>query len=292
VSVISDMAEFARLHVSSGDIDPAYPVLRHMISGLPTEEALSKVLSYVAFYDLSSALRFWSTDEDPGDLPCATERRGLRGGVVERHLSSLEEQRDTRGSWERWLRLGWSAGDNREQRWALTFNNVQQAWGNGRWAAYKTCEILSTVLDWPMAAPDAGHAWSSGPRKGLALVFGPETGNGPGVIRKLDQQTEALRLELAMEGAQLLPVEQLETVLCDFYSMSQGHYYVGHDIDQQLEQLMRPSTPGWAKSAILQARQASFRPAWLGELNGWAGVDKSLSVLYRNTGAIAFREQL
>ena len=288
--IIDDIARFADLHVSSGDIDPAYPVLRILLSDQPTEEKLMKVLSYVAFYDLSSAVTWWGDMAEAEDLPCATERRGLRGGVIVRHLESLKQLRERHGSWESWLKQGWKSTDNPRARWNLTFSNLQQAWQNGRWAAYKTCEILATVLGWPITAPDAGHAWSSGPRKGLAFVYGPQLGNSPWVVELLDRQTEQLRLEIAVHDGPFLPVEQLETVLCDFYSMTQSRYYIGHDIDQQLEQLMRPSTPSWVAAQLLQARQAYFRPAWLGEYNDWSGVDRERCSAYARTGLILTRE--
>lgn len=161
--------------------------------------------------------------------------------------------------------------------------------GNGRWAAYKTGEMLGQVNDWPIEPLDAGHANSSGPRKGLGDIYPdlvPLTGNHPSVIRLLDRRTE--RLADALE----LPVRQVETVLCDWHSVLKGSYYIGHDIDLMLEQTLHPSVAGAERLLIIDTRADVFHERWLGEFNDagdeprWLGVRKELKKLYRDRGEL------
>lgn len=246
---------FASEHVSSQDIDPVYPVLEQYLAGHGPEHQAWTVLCYVAFYNLPAGLQFAKECEYPSELdygfvvrladqlPKGTERRGFRRpGYLHRHLASVRALAAEHGSVEGWLRL--ALENTAEANWRVLQINLRRAWGNGRWAAYKTGEILSTVLDYPVRPTDAGHAWSSGPRQGLALFYGPVQGNGPRAVAKLDAQTEELRGRLKDDGVPLT-VEQLETVLCDFHSHQQGRYYVGHDIDQMWKQVTDAMNNGW-----------------------------------------------
>lgn len=268
---LADLTYFARLHIASGDIDPAYPVLRRLLDPADPQRAW-KILVYVGHYNLASAITAWDFHPEPfpesqpyqGNLlPCGTERRGLRGGLVERHLRSIVSRADGYGSVDAWLQAGWETTTDPHERWRITAANVQDCWNNGRWAAYKTCELLATVLDWPMSAPDAGHAWSSGPRKGLALLYGAMEGNSPVVITALDKQTLRVLDHLAACSI-TTDLAQVETVLCDFHSLAGGSYYVGHDIDQQWEQAILANAAGYLSDDNLLrleiARHASFLP--------------------------------
>ena len=82
-----------------------------------------------------------------------------------------------------------------------------------------------------------------------------------------------LRERLAAMGVPL-SWERLETVLCDFHSMVKGRYYVGHDIDQMLEQAEK--APPAIRDLILAARAATLPERYLGEVQGWSGVSDQL----------------
>lgn len=273
---VDDCAAFAKAHVSSGDIDPAYPVMKAIQQELFRTEAekLWASIVYVAYYNLASAVTIWLEPWRLGEaLPIATERRGFRDHrKLRKHLDDIEWQVECFGSYREWL-TGFG------ERYDRVVGQIGLAWGNGRWACFKLAEILHVVHGWDfMAAPDMALKESSGPREGLELFVPPGY--------DLDIAAGELRGLLALRGARL-EWEQLETVLCDFHAMTEGRYYVGHDIDQQLEQALAAPAP--VRDLILRARAISFAPEYLGEVSGWNGVDKDRRAAYRATGAVLTR---
>lgn len=288
MTAYDDYLDFCFWHVRSGDVDPVYPVLGHLHwSHCPTEEdEVAFTLLYVAYYNLSSALAAWFDGWRPGmalteaqlRYPTGTERRAHRDvRQFAKHIASLNAIAERYSGLIPYLRTAdWQTGQQR----------LTDIYGNGRWAGYKTGEIFSTVHGWRAKPPDAGHAHSSGPRKGLADLF-PETaaliGNDAVTVKRLDALTDMLC------EATNLPVEQVETTLCDWHSTLKGAYYVGHDIDQQQEQYQRSGRDD-VKLTLTEARRAVFDPGWLGEVQGWNGVRKPLNRLYIDTGKIRWWE--
>lgn len=294
------LAAFARLHVSSGDIDPAYPVIGWIERDLELDDdaAIWHTLVYVAYYNLTSAVELWQDwdwllealkahvlsgySDGPLKLSTGTERRGLRGGRnMALHLLDLQRVHGLYGSW------GEALGA-RGMKWAGIMEQVDGIHGNGRWAAYKVAEMLQAVHGWPISAPDMGNDDSSGPVAGLKLVY-PDLDLR--TVAALDAAADALRDRLSYDHDVQLPWSQLETVLCDWHAMCEGRYYVGHDIDQQLEQVMKPNVPGSVRETILRARAATLPHAYLGELepNRWHSVDKQRKVAYAATGQVLSR---
>lgn len=274
---------FAAAHVASGDIDPVYPLLgwTRRALGLNTEEHLAFGVLYVAYYDFASAATTWLEGWRPG-APLTSEQLRYRTGVerrghrdvrqFERHIASVNALIEHHGSLSAWLVA---------PTWRESQARIAQAVGNGRWAGYKLGEILSTVYGLTPPPPDAGHADSSGPRKGLADLFpvaGALSGNHPSVVAKLDELTTRLVDRWGF------PVAQVETILCDWHSTVKGAYYVGHDIDLMLEQAERARP--LAGEMMLEGRRLAFDPQWLGEKAGWPGVRRELKTLYRDTGRV------
>ena len=79
---MQDYLRWHPLQVGTGDIDPAYPVLRMVGDGLGGGDTLGwLVLRHVAFYQLGSALRSMQDAPGPGlpdallKLPTGTERQ-------------------------------------------------------------------------------------------------------------------------------------------------------------------------------------------------------------------------
>ena len=288
----ADFLEFAHWHTVSGDIDPVYPVLARIGPKLTDtdDELLSLILLYVAYYDLGSALWTWDDGWRPGKpltdtqlrRPTGTERRGHRTlARFSDHIAALGMVHKRYGSWEYAL---WPADViSPKSRWNVVQERLRNIRGNGRWAAYKTGEMLQTVAGWEMTPTDAGHDWSTGPRQGLIDLF-PELvghdGHDPQTVRILDGYTRQL---VEATGH---PVEQVETHLCDWHSTLQGHYYLGHDIDLMLAHLGH--SPKHIQELVLGARADSFDAMWLGEVNGWMGVRKELNRLYKDKGTLAW----
>jgi hypothetical protein len=280
-----DLRTFARYHVASGDIDPVYPVLTGIEAELCADEyeAVALTFLYVAFYNLPSAVMAWVEGWRPGKeltweqmkRPTGTERRAHRDpSQFAPHIYALGKM--LRPDYIDLMRkMGWYELQDELARWR----------GNGRWAAYKTGEMLGQVNGWKVEPKDAGHANSSGPRKGLADVYpdlGPLTGNRPSVIHYLDRRTAELAAALE------LPIRQVETVLCDWHSVLKGNYYVGHDIDLMLEQTQHPSVAGAERLLIIDTRSDYFDQRWLGEANDWLGIRRDLKKLYRDRGKLVW----
>ncbi len=294
--------EFSREHLASGDIDPVYPVLKHLVRDDGREAAHSRVFAYLAWYSLASSeaalahgLRGWPWKDLPtaepiwARYPTGTERRALRGGKnIMKHLEALTATVTTHGSWEDWLARGLTG--SQLVSWERMRLVTSEPWGNGRWASYKTCEILWKVLGYPLEATDMGNEFSSGPREGLAIVLGSAPrGNSPDVIRELDRLAEDLRERLEDDLGHPLGIEELETLLCDWKSTVQGNYYVGRDTDEMLEGLEASFVPEEVRARVLEARAATLPHAYLGELNDWSGVDKDRKSVYREHGAVVVR---
>ena len=278
--------DFAHWHVASGDIDPVYPVLKCILQGMDSEDQCAFVLLYVAYYNLPSTVRAWGEGWRPGEQ-LSPEQLRYGTGVERRAHRDVRQFAAHMDSLNRHTREGvvayfYPQADSPWTRWQEVQRSLGSIHGNGRWAGYKAGEIFDTVLGWGCPPPDAGHANSSGPRKGLRDIF-PETakyaGNSPGEIATLDDFTELLVTRWG------IPVAQVETVLCDWHSVTKGNYYVGHDIDLMLEQAKRTAHIP-TLDVILTARAKVFDEQWLGERQGWPGVRRGLKRLYVDTGRI------
>jgi hypothetical protein len=288
-------SEWHRLQVTTDDLDPAYPVLRELSEAWALDrDALCWLIAlHVAYYHLGSALVAFSRTNGearglPGtpealrasgllDLPTATERRGHRTrGPLANHLLAIGETH-REGGWQWYEQSGWD--------WTRLNDQLVTVTGNGRWAAYKTAELVQKVAGAPLVAADAGHRYSSGPRKGLELLFADlPTGQTPDVIAALDRATSELAAELGEPD-----LAQVETSLCDFHSLAKGGYYLGHDIDAMQGQLLDPRVPDPTPPEVWDARATVFSPDLLGEVNGWMGPRRALKPLFRHYGVLDWR---
>lgn len=290
MSIRDDYRRWHHAQVATGDLDPAYPVLRHLAEarGLDREQRVWLAVCHVTQYHLASTLRLFEAFPTPGAIPSApigrkavlglpstTERRAHRDvRKLDKHLAALAATLGPQPSLWAWFEgPGWS--------WETVTDRVTGVWGNGRWAAYKLAELLQKVAGAPITAPDAGHRYSSGPRKGLDRLYeGLPTGQTPEAVRVLDAVTLALA-----EWVGEPDVAQVETSLCDFNSLVKGHYYLGHDIDGMLAQIAHPALGERDRADLLTARRASFDHLLLGEVCGWGGPRTALKRVYRETGA-------
>jgi hypothetical protein len=84
-------------------------------------------------------------------------------------------------------------------------------------------------------------------------------------------------------------VAQVETSLCDFHSLVQGGYYLGHDIDQMQAQLLDRRVPDRTPQEVWTARAELFTSDLLGEHHGRWGVRPPLKKAYRDHGIIDWR---
>jgi hypothetical protein len=294
-----DFVNFCMHQLASQDVDPVYPVLSRLYElyreyhMMDEEGALWHTFLYVGYYSLPSATRAYALAPRPmrltpaqATLPTGTERRGFRGGAITRHLSSLVYLLDRYGTLSNWLTQGF--GPDKRANWHRLQVTLQVPWGNGRWAAYKTGEILQKVHGFPVQPTDMGHSFSTGPRHGLALFYREVPGNTADAIRTLDRQGEDLLQKLMAYGVEM-GIEQLETMLCDFHALYKGRYYVGHDIDQLQEQIASSGLPTEQAWPLWKARRDALPHEYLGELHGWHGVDRARKKVYQQTGKVVIR---
>lgn len=287
--------------VDTGDIDPVYPVFWYLAdqSGMTADDRAWLVFLHVAFYHPGSSLAAFEVAPSPEalpeslgeysgspllDFPTGVERRGHRD--VRKRIEHLLALRDLfAGSGpDAWVWSQFDHDSSAEDRWETLTDGLLSIHGNGRWAAYKAAEMLQKVCDYPIAAPDAGHRYSSGPRKGLAHLFEDlPAGQDATSIETLDLYTDLVMTELGETDVALV-----ETSLCDFNSLVGGRYYLGHDIDAMLGDLQHPEVASRVPLLVWEARSAVFAEELLGEAGAerWDGVRKQLKTTYRDTGEI------
>lgn len=292
-----DFATFHAIQTYSQDMDPIYPVLKEVGSHFLDESATWLVFLHVAYYHIGSALKVFSLYRHPTvpqeellKLPCLVARRGHRDPIrLAKHLDSLCLKAAQHNGLHAWISSLIIPGDPKGS-WKVVNDELMTIWGNGRWAAYKTAEMLWKCNGFELEAPDMGHANSSGPRKGLQMLYGNNLpqGNSPGEIEKLDKLSLNVVQFLANKNLEV-GIETAETSLCDFYALKNGRYYPGIDIDEMQECLDK--VPSDLTEWAYKARQKVIPHEYLGELNGWKEIDKSRKQVYRITGQILERSR-
>lgn len=305
-----DYLRFSNQMLKTSDIDPVYPVLHELNLRTPaqySEQALWLSFLYVAWYNLPVGLTAYSKHPEPSEKilpkidnswPTGIERRANRGGKVVFHIDSYLKAVNEYGNQHDYYTadMNMDATTEKElhENWRIVNQRLQLLYLNGRWAAYKHCEILRRVHGLPVLAPDMGNAFSSGPRAGLALFYGEIEGNSPAVIAQLDEQALDLQFRMAGSGVEV-DIEELETLMCNWKSLVNGKYYIGHDIDELLEQMHTGEERGWLStinSALLQKARADSLPnEYLGEIRGWHGVDKKRMKAYKERGKLLIRRR-
>lgn len=275
--LFASFLRFAKGQLETGDIDPTYPVLKgvYRARGYTIERALWYTILYVTWYSLGSAEKAFALYPeapaeivDPLVLPTGTERRSFRGNDLAReHLNALLERVRPYGSLVRWAETATASGGTEGwDRLRAEFQSVRYA---GPWSSYKLADLLAHVHDFPITASDLGVGGASetaGPIPGMVKLTGRSWRE---CASNRELQADLLRRSLE-GGVPFSGLDQLETSLCDFNSLCNGRYYVGHDIDQQMEHLRDAPADFWA------ARAEAFPKGYLGELGGWRGVRKHL----------------
>lgn len=293
--LLNHLAIFGHQLITSEDVDPLYPVIEYYIKGMDIEQQLWFIALYLAYYNLPSAILAFQSrpygfmgDSFPemfNHFPIATERRNLRGGKIKPHLRDY--LRYCRYGQMPTLMQGWKDRHPREN-YECFWVTAQDIWQNGRWAAFKWAELLKKVLHWQLEAPDMRMEFCTGPKAGLELLYGHPSAS----VKQLNRYGEDLMLRLANKGVFIADWEQLETVLCNFRSLKNGRYYVGHDIDEMQTVIDKSALTAGQKEKLYAIRRAVLPNEYLGELHGWNGVDKSRMKLYQKQGLIVWRKPI
>lgn len=277
-----DFILFSRAHVLSGDVDPGAAVLRKLYATekVDPERALWRTLVYLTWYDLGSAERVWRAHPKPARiepvrfaaLPTGVERRGFRGLVgVERACAFITGVLDRgSGSLLRWV----CACGSGEPGWRTVRRELESVPGAGAWASLRWAELLRGAHDLPFAAPDVGRG---APIPVLAaLVDRSEKIVTADITAQKDLLAEAIR-----RGVPFVGLHQLRASLTAFGELRRGAYYVGHDIDLQMDQLDGGAPELWAA-------RAAFPKAYRGERASkpWSGVRKEMKRAYAARGEL------
>jgi len=279
---------FGTLQVESWDIDPTYPVLKRIyeMEDVSENDRLWRTFLYVCFYNLGSSYRVWEKYPSPSlpDLetlrqPTGIERRGFRQrpDLVHKHITAALKA--SGGDFVGWVH-GYGAG---EAGW----NNARDAmralpWG-GNWSAYKWADLLSVTHELPLEAPDfgvGGGGATAGPIPGMVILTGHDWKR---CASDFDLQRN-LYERCVKAGVPFRGLDQVETSLCDFNSLCKGRFYVGHDIDSQMEHFKSGSVP----DLFWEARDV-IPDNYRGEKNDWFGVDKSLKKVFVDTSKLEVR---
>lgn len=284
---VVDLAEFARLVVEGGDLEPWAAVLRDMRGRLLDEEATHwAVALYNTYDDLGHALAIaarwpgpyaWDRAPDRTDVTKwmpAQERRNLRGARVLRRFDSYLAHLDGRTQ-DAWLRQP-VRGLDPERDFLAATDHVRQLWGVGRQAGFEWAEFLAKVLDFPLRAGDAQLWESEGPRRALQRLYGnehPDRG-------WLEEAAYEARAAIDHLAGLALSWEDFETVICDYNVMRDGRYYPGKHlgmIRSEIETITDPEV----HAAALGAFHAAIPGRWA---DVPPGTPKHLQTQYRDTG--------
>ncbi len=285
MNLLNDFLCFSRQSIISRDIDPIYDVIKASQDEmrLTKSQGIEHSMLFVASCNLVTAQRLWeengsfSIKDSQLRYPCGYQRRGLRDYRQMRlHFMSVASYVEKHGGWLEWMTYGW--GDNPIENWSKATDRFKEVHQNGRWAAYKGCELLQKVNLLPLSPPDMGHENSSGPRRGLERLF-PEAEFAS--ISRLNVISEQL-YQQHKEQVGWNDIAEAETSLCDFNSMCNGGYYIGYDMDDMLE--ICKDSP-----ITMRSRLASLPHNYLGEIGGWHGIDKARCKWYNTTGKVAIR---
>ncbi len=283
---LRDFARFGRAMILSGDLDPQFLILKHMYKKLKLDRntALWYTCVYLLYYHLGSAVQAWKRYPEPNiirkkdwnnDLPYFKQRRCFRGN--EQALSQINTLASlTDGDLVSWIDN--LVDNDREKSWTRIREFVEELPYHGPWSSYKFCDMMKFVHNYDISAPDIGTkpGATAGPIAGLNTL----TGLGWDKCAN-DSQLHRDLLQMVIDlGAPVNGLDQLESMLCDWQSITNGKYYHGHDIDRDLKQLLLHDND--LSKILWKARKKIFDRRLLGEVGGWSEPRGQLKGVYRD----------
>ena len=287
---LRDFARFGRSMILSGDIDPQFWILKYLYKELKLDRntALWYTCIYLLYYHLGSAVKAWERYPKPdiirkkdwrSDLPYFKQRRCFRGNEQARNqINTLIKVSD--GDLAAWVDNLVGLGDDDEESWTRVREAASDIPYHGPWSSYKFCDMMKFVHGYPITAPDIGTKPGStaGPIAGLNTLTGlgwDRCANDRDLHRDLLQ--EVIDLGTPVNG-----LDQLESMLCDWQSITNGKYYHGHDIDRDLKQLLIHDND--LTKILWRARKKIFDIRLLGEFGRvpWPGPRGQLKSVYRD----------
>ncbi len=278
---------------ATGDYDPFVPLLYYIERDMDREEALWYSCLFIAHYNPGSA---WIAFHDSKvlqykkwDLPIETARRSLQGGRIYQHLDDLIDKAGKAGSLWDFFTQGF--GSDPEKNWLTLNATIRSLYGHGRWGGYIFGGILRKVHGLNVRQPDLGNKGSSGPLNGLILIMNEGTDEAAARLLEMTRANTCINwAEHRCAPEPDMDYGVLESMTCDFNSMNKSRYYVGRDFDRDQYRIRRAEkATGVTLTPVWEARKAVFPNQYLGELNGWEGIDKDRLKVYQQTGEITDR---
>lgn len=285
-----DFLEFSQMSLAMSDFDAEQPICKYLIESQDMDRASKLWLCflYMAFYDEASMMAVYNetapfTVPKDLDLPIAKNRRNLWGGRLKKHFEALAEHARHSADWP-----FHDFDDDPAQNFEKLKKTVKAVWGNGRWATFTTAELIQKMFpELGMVITNIDAKDASGPADGLCRLF------------KCTKK-EVERMDLGLEYAYAALLERgmrptytdldrgvVESILCTFSGTVRGVYYSGRNVDRQQHRIMTvEEEKGIELNQLWIARQKTIDEKFLGELNGWVGIDKERLQHYKKTGEI------
>lgn len=253
--------DFCRQMLQTRDYDPNYFAVKGFCeeSGMTEDEKFEFCFVFNGFYHFGSAEAFYfNRGLDVSKMKYGKSRRGFMGNNKVRDFIASGR------SLKPFIFQNMTGG---KSAWKRTYDRLLSVPGCGHWSAYYLCDMFKVILGFDITAPDLGFLSSNtenrGPISGLRFLTGiPED-----VLRE-DVSLHVAIYEETLDGVPFEGMEQFESILCNFLSLHKNMYYVGRDIDRQI-QMMSGLGPKW-----WNARRRYFPQELLGETNGWDGIRK------------------
>lgn len=259
----SDVFEFGRALLETGDLDPTYIVLWE--AKLEPELNGKFLLAYWCFYHfgtaawISSQGDYWkalcgaaSTKEHPR----SSERRHFRGGQAIRAVEQLRGLHLTPSEIVRQL------GSHAESPTLSTvMQRVKRHRGFGDWIGFKVADMLERLDLCPVQFnwQDVMFMYEA-PRKGAELVASELGYTGPDpygfAYSQISAKLGALQAPPRRERG--INIQEIETILCKYKSHKNGRYVVGHDIEEVRHGLLK-----YAKCKLAQRLLAAGKTGGL-----------------------------
>jgi hypothetical protein len=166
---------------------------------------------------------------------------------------------------------------------ALDYQSYEEAWTHSiefvkyynRYMAIKVLEMVSRSVNPKTTLTDlrARNAWS--PRKALAAIWEVDHNpysDDPADIAWAEDAANYLIAQLRTDGVEVNHF-QLQVLLCEYREATEGTYYPGASLDEELGYI-NIASEHFDPSAIYDARNELFPHEHLGEKHGWNDVRK------------------
>lgn len=292
-----DYCEVADLLVETWDVDPLYPLLEWIYDerGYDIETRHWYSMLFTCYYWMSTIETIFHrhpepqyihtdyTYNDEWNLKVRKERRCVYGkGNGCKHMNWIA---DREPSIHEWVQEKTQPGG--QEGWKNFRNAYEEAPQAGGWASYKIADVLKYSHGYDITADDMGTGSGveiRGPLAGIQLMTNLNDINE--VEESINKQWEFY--ELATDhGVDFGGMEQMETCLCNYKSMTKGNYYVGCDIANMQRQIEGTEH----EDQFWEARQELYPDYLLGENFGnYDGEQEHRMNLYRDKGIIRWWE--